>query len=248
MKILLLLLFVSIISGCTKGRYDQRYDSAPVRPPTSIELKDATVTNEPVGRGNKPYTVMGKSYVPMTERKPFEQVGISSWYGKKFHGHLTSNGEVYDMYAMTAAHKTLPLPSYVKVTNLSNNKSVVVRVNDRGPFHQQRIIDLSFSAAYKIGVYDTGTAKVKVEVITKDQDKPKVNQYVVKVTGFSSKQEAEESAKGLSFMIDKPAKAQEDGKQYALVFGSFNQLSYAESLMQKIKNFGFSDITIEALN
>lgn len=152
------------------------------------------------------------------------------------------------MYAMTAAHKTLPLPSYVKVTNLSNSKSVVVRVNDRGPFHQERIIDLSFSAAYKIGVYDTGTAKVKVEVISKDQTKPKISQYVVKVTGFASQQEAEESAKGLSFMIDKPAKAKADGTQFSLVFGSFNQLSYAKALKEKIKNFGFPNIKIEALN
>jgi len=106
----------------------------------------------------------------LDEANNFEQTGIASWYGRKFHGHLTSNGELYDMYAMSAAHKNLPLPTYLKVTNLANNKSVIVRVNDRGPFHQNRIIDLSYSAAYKLNMLKTGTAKVKITAITKFTD------------------------------------------------------------------------------
>ncbi|HAH03554.1 MAG TPA: septal ring lytic transglycosylase RlpA, partial [Vibrio sp.] len=96
----------------------------------------------------------------------FTEKGKASWYGKKFHGHLTSNGEIYDMYSMSAAHKTLPIPSYVKVTNTDNNKTTIVRINDRGPFHEGRIIDLSYAAAYKLDVLRTGTANVEIEVIT----------------------------------------------------------------------------------
>ncbi|NVK23826.1 MAG: septal ring lytic transglycosylase RlpA family protein [Gammaproteobacteria bacterium] len=245
MKFVFSILIIFLLNACSTGRYAQRHDSAPIRPPTSLELQDAVVTDEPVSRGNKPYVVWGQRYVPLTERKPFQQTGIASWYGKKFHGHLTSNGEVYDMYGMSAAHKTLPLPTYVKVTNVANNKSVVVRVNDRGPFHEDRIIDLSFSAAYKIGVYDHGTAKVKVEVLLPELQQKKANEYFVKVRGLKSQADAQESAKGLSFMIDKPAALSKDGEQYALVFGSFNQLSYAETVVEKIKQFGFSDISIE---
>ena len=158
------------LSGCSSntGRYQQAKDSTPTRLPTASELKDAVPRAEPKSRGgNKSrYTVRGKSYQVIDSAVGFKQTGIASWYGNKFHGHLTSNGEIYDMYAMSAAHKNLPLPTYLQVTNLSNNKSVVVRVNDRGPFHENRIIDLSYSAAYKIGMLKTGTAKVSIEAIT----------------------------------------------------------------------------------
>lgn len=173
-----ILLGLVVLNGCsTSGRYSQSNDSAPVRKPTQAELKDAIPTGElPGRRGNATYSVYGKTYTPMSSTKGFSQEGESSWYGRKFHGHLTSNGEVYDMFAMSAAHKTLPLPSYVRVTNLANNKHVVVRVNDRGPFHKDRIIDLSYSAAYKIGMLKTGTANVKVEVIpVKSAQVAKVN-------------------------------------------------------------------------
>lgn len=114
---------------------------------------------------NRPYTINGKRYVPITGDKPMTQVGIGSWYGKQFHGNKTSIGERYNMYAMTAAHPTMELPSYAKVTNLANGKSVIVRVNDRGPFLHNRIIDLSYAAASKLGYVNKGTAKVKVERI-----------------------------------------------------------------------------------
>ncbi|MBC7625067.1 MAG: septal ring lytic transglycosylase RlpA family protein [Aeromicrobium sp.] len=112
---------------------------------------------------NKPYTVFGRSYAPVVNNDPFRQSGIASWYGRKFHGNMTSNGEIYDMYAMTAAHPTLPLPSYVRVTNPANAKSVVVRVNDRGPFHSDRIIDLSYAAAHRLDIARRGSAQVTVE-------------------------------------------------------------------------------------
>jgi len=165
-----------LLSACSSSRYQQKHDSTPTRLPNQAELKDATPRAESHSRGgNKNYQVWGKPYKVLASAQGFEQSGIASWYGSKFHGHLTSNGEIYDMYAMSAAHKNLPLPTYVKVTNTSNNKSVIVRVNDRGPFHQSRVIDLSYSAAYKLDMLKTGTAQVKITAITNfDQSKERV--------------------------------------------------------------------------
>lgn len=112
-----------------------------------------------------PYSVLGRSYTPMQDGRSYRETGLASWYGTKFHGQLTANGENYDLYGMTAAHKTLPLPSYVRVTNLDNQRSIIVRVNDRGPFHSDRIIDLSYAGAVKLGFADQGTARVRVEGI-----------------------------------------------------------------------------------
>jgi rare lipoprotein A len=109
--------------------------------------------------------VAGKKYAPFAELRPYKQRGVASWYGKRFHGKKTSSGERYDMYAMTAAHPVLAIPSYARVTNLGNGKSVVVRVNDRGPFHDGRLIDLSYAAAYKLGYVGNGSARVEVEAI-----------------------------------------------------------------------------------
>ncbi len=131
---------------------------------------NAVVKLEPPKKAaNRPYTVAGKRYYPMTGDAPLTQTGMASWYGKKFHGKKTSTGEVYNMYAMTAAHPTMELPSYARVTNLANGRSIIVRVNDRGPFLNNRIIDLSYAAASKLGYVKNGTALVKVERITRAQ-------------------------------------------------------------------------------
>lgn len=170
-KHLYFIVLISLLSACSSDRYQQKHDSTPTRTPSQAELKDALARAEPHSRGgNKDYRVFGKPYKVLASAQGFEQTGTASWYGKKFHGHLTSNGEIYDMYTMSAAHKNLPLPTYLKVTNTANNKSVIVRVNDRGPFHQSRIIDLSYSAAYKLDMLKTGTAQVKITAIT-DFDK-----------------------------------------------------------------------------
>lgn len=130
------------------------------------DIPDAQPQLEPLHRfANRPYEVLGKSYVPNTRLKPVRQRGIASWYGKKFHGQKTSIGETYDMFAMTAAHPTLALPSYVRVTNVGNGRSVVVRVNDRGPFHADRIIDLSYAAAHRLGYVNNGSTQVEVEAV-----------------------------------------------------------------------------------
>ncbi len=129
-------------------------------------LPDPVPTLEPLHTwANRPFRVMGNDYRPMTQREPFVQRGLASWYGKKFHGRATSTGETYDMYRLTAAHPTLPIPSFARVTNLDNGRSVVVRVNDRGPFLHNRAIDLSYLAAYKLGYVRDGSAPVEVELI-----------------------------------------------------------------------------------
>jgi rare lipoprotein A len=172
-KYIILIVTVTSLSACSinNSRYSQRQDSAPEYHYDELELVDATPRYELYAPANfRPYTVLGKYYTPMLSARGFEEYGQASWYGQKFHGHLTSNGEIYDMFSMTAAHKTLPLPSFVKVTNLDNQKVTIVRVNDRGPFHPGRVIDLSYAAAKKLDVLSTGVANVKVEVVHVDED------------------------------------------------------------------------------
>jgi len=120
---------------------------------------------QPLNRANRPYSALGTKYTPMTEYVPYKEVGVASWYGKRYHGQKTSSGEIYDMYGMTGAHTTLPLPSYARVTNTTNGRSVIVRINDRGPFHSDRIIDLSYAAAYKLRLHEKGSGIVQVEAI-----------------------------------------------------------------------------------
>ncbi|MDP1653594.1 MAG: septal ring lytic transglycosylase RlpA family protein [Rhodocyclaceae bacterium] len=134
-------------------------------------VPDAVPRHEPLHRfANRPYSVLGRDYVPLQAREPFRQSGVASWYGRKFHGQNTSSGEPYDMFGMTAAHPTLPIPSYVRVTRLDSGpdtgKSVVLRVNDRGPFLHERVIDLSYTAAWKLGFVDNGSGRVLVESVS----------------------------------------------------------------------------------
>lgn len=136
-------------------------------------IPDAVPRPEPLHRyANRPYSALGKTYTPLAAAGNYKERGSASWYGKKFHGQHTSIGDTYDMYGMTAAHPTLPVPSYARVTNLANGKSVVVRVNDRGPFLHDRIIDLSYAAAYKLGYVNQGSAEVEVESLVADGNAP----------------------------------------------------------------------------
>ena len=136
--------------------------------PIIVQPGDAIPKKEAYTKGANPnsYVVRGKKYHVKKTHTGYKEQGTASWYGKQFHGKKTANAEKYDMYKMTAAHKSLPIPSYVKVTNLENHKTIIVRVNDRGPFHSNRIIDLSYAAAQKLGMHQKGTAKVEVEAIT----------------------------------------------------------------------------------
>lgn len=129
-------------------------------------IPDAVPRREPLHRyANRTYVALGTTYTPQTERQPYSEEGMASWYGRRFHGRKTASGEAYDMYAMTAAHPTLPIPSYARVTSLKNGRSVIVRINDRGPFHRKRVIDLSYTAAHKLGYLAQGSTRVRVESI-----------------------------------------------------------------------------------
>ncbi|MBA4176513.1 MAG: septal ring lytic transglycosylase RlpA family lipoprotein [Leptothrix sp. (in: Bacteria)] len=160
---------LALLGGCASGPRTGR-DGPPANPPSDLAQRpDAVPRIEPlrVGGPNKPYEVMGRRYVPMTNDAPLQESGLASWYGSKFHGNPTASGEPYDMYAMTAAHKTMPLPSYARVRNPANGREIVVRVNDRGPFADGRVIDLSYTAALKLGVL-RGVAPVQVQRLTFD--------------------------------------------------------------------------------
>ncbi|BBP02695.1 lipoprotein [Sulfuriferula plumbiphila] len=136
-------------------------------PPDLDAIPDAVPRPEPLYKyANRPYLALGHEYTPLATSKGYKAEGLASWYGRRFNGKRTSSGETYDMYAMTAAHPTLPLPSYARVTSLATGKSVVVRINDRGPFHSGRIIDLSYTAAHKLGIVQGGSGRVEVESIT----------------------------------------------------------------------------------
>ena len=160
-----------LLAACSAPPADSRYadaqDAAPLEPVSPEDVADATPRPDPIlAVGNKsPYTVNGVTYEILEDYRGYREQGIASWYGAKFNGHETSNGEIYDLYQASAAHKTLPIPSYARVTNLDNGKSVVVRINDRGPFHPDRLIDLSYGAAVKLGYMEHGTARVEVEIL-----------------------------------------------------------------------------------
>jgi rare lipoprotein A len=187
----------------TKGGYYKDDGPGDNVPPNLASIPDAVPRAEPPHRyANRPYQVFGKDYVPLAASQSYREQGTASWYGKKFHGQKTSSGEVYDMYGMTAAHRTLPIPSYARVTNLANGKSVVVRINDRGPFHSERIIDLSYAAAYKLGYVTAGSARVEVESVgaTTAETKPQVAEAkpqeatgtYIQVGAFSVRENAED--------------------------------------------------------
>lgn len=170
----LALLIAVVLSACgsspkRSGGY-YKDDGPHARVPADLDkVPDAVPRVEPYASGpNRPYTVFGKKYVPDTSGRAYRNRGTASWYGKKFHGQPTSNGETYDMYKMTAAHPTLPIPSYAKVTRTANGRSVIVRINDRGPFHDGRIIDLSYVAAHRLDIIAPGSGEVIVEWISPD--------------------------------------------------------------------------------
>jgi len=173
----LLVLLAAVLAGCASGP-PRSGSSAPsadrdgveANPPTDLaRVPDAEPKLEPIRSGgpNKPYAVLGRDYTPITQDAPFTERGLASWYGRKFHGRRTASGEVYNMYAMTAAHPTLPIPSYARVRNPANGREVVLRINDRGPFHPGRIVDLSYTAALKLDLL-RGVGAVELQRITFD--------------------------------------------------------------------------------
>ncbi|MBL1141820.1 MAG: septal ring lytic transglycosylase RlpA family protein [Proteobacteria bacterium] len=200
-------------------------DAAPKKKIDVSRVPNAVPKNEPKSRyGNpKSYVVFDKRYYVMDSSVGFVEKGIASWYGTKFHGRRTSSGETYDMYAMTAAHKNLPLPTYVKVTNLNNGKHVIVKVNDRGPFHENRVIDLSYTAAIKLDIVKNGTGLVEVRAIQPGEPIQTASNEATPVKTVSS-------------YNDKPG--------FFIQVGSFGQLANAESLRKKLGPLGESLIKI----
>lgn len=157
-------------AGSGRGGYYMDDGPGDNPPEGLLDTPDAIPQIEPYSkRANRPYVVFGRQYTPITDEQPFKQRGVGSWYGRKFHGQKTSSGEPYDMYKMTAAHPTLPIPSFARVTNLANGRQVIVRVNDRGPFHSGRIIDLSYTAALKLGYLGKGSGDLEVERLLPDE-------------------------------------------------------------------------------
>jgi rare lipoprotein A len=157
----------ALLAGCASGPAEH-HDGPPQKTPAAMSgIREAEPKVEPLRSGgpNSPYRVLGRDYVPLTRDVGLRQKGLASWYGRKFHGRPTASGEAYDMFAMTAAHPTMPIPSYARVKNPANGRSVVVRINDRGPFHEGRIVDLSYAAAWKLDLL-RGVAPVELERIT----------------------------------------------------------------------------------
>jgi rare lipoprotein A len=196
---------------------------------------DAVPRAEPLHRyANRPYDALGKHYVPQTAVGNYKKRGVASWYGKKFHGQRTSSGEVYDMYGMTAAHPTLPIPSYARVTNLRNGRSVVVRVNDRGPFMHERIMDVSYAAAYKLDIIGSGSGEVEVESLHPGQYAP-ATQVVSAEPVRAEPLPAEPAYVAPAPAYVAPAYKATDGRVF-LQLGSFNSPQGAEGFLVRMRN------------
>ena len=236
-------------------------DGAPARPADVSSVKDAVPKTEPRSKYGNPdsYEVFGKRYYVLNDSHGYIERGIASWYGTKFHGRRTSSGETYDMYAMTAAHKTLPLPTYAEVINLENNKHVIVKVNDRGPFHENRIIDLSYSAAAKLGILAKGTGIVEVRAIDPVNYSPggspalitvalsndTINQFYIQVGAFSELVNAERlqsRLNGLGKTMINISQANVNGQQvYRVRIGPFADVDIADSIVRQLPRYGLYD-------
>lgn len=222
--VVLAALMVLALSGCGSSpadhssRYSIKQDRAPEGNFDVSGLADASPRYEaPRSAGNKPtYTVWGKSYRVLGSNENYVERGTASWYGEKFHGHKTSNGETFDMYTMSAAHKNLRIPSYARVTNLDNGRSVIVRVNDRGPFHGDRLIDLSYAAAKKLGYLGSGTARVEVAAITVRPD-------------------GSMTMAGGPYGDSPQPRADDPGQALFVQLGSFSQRDPAQSLLDRAR-------------
>lgn len=209
-------------------------DGAPSGPLPSVFHK-VVPKYEQVSRYGNPdsYQVMGKKYEVMTNTTGYKSRGIASWYGTKFHAGRTSSGEAYDMYALTAAHKTLPLPSYVRVRNLENGRVAIVKVNDRGPFHESRIMDLSYAAAVKLGVFPKGTAMVEIEALkTTKQDL----HYYLQAGAYDSKELAIRLQMQLSKLTTSPVNVHQTNNRYHVQLGPFAEKEMVTRLKRKLEN------------
>ncbi len=251
-RIFAMTLALGVLGGCSifkpesSGAYYQD-DGPPPRGPDPASVANPVPRDEPLSRiGNAPYEVFGVRYFPMkTVKSGYTETGEASWYGRKFHGRITSSGEPYDMFDMTAAHKTLPLPSYLSVQNLRNGREVVVRVNDRGPFLGGRILDLSYVAAQKLDVVESGTAPVRITVLkapskvasSREADDGSQSGFILQAGSFRLQENAERLKSDLSqsgiALVSIQAVKLDQTRYYRVRVGPFRDSS--EMRAQKIR-------------
>jgi rare lipoprotein A len=235
-------------AGSGRGGYYQDDGPGPNPPANLRQVPDAEVRYEPYARfANKPYSVFGQTYTPRLNEEPFNQRGIASWYGIKFHGARTSSGEAYDMYKMTAAHPTLPIPSYARVTSVATGKSVVVRINDRGPFHSDRVIDVSYTAALKLGLLGKGSHEVAIERLFPNDParaatarRAATSQAQATTTDFASLMAGEAADAD-----DQAAPSAIAKGQFYLQLGAFSKQGKAEEMSQRLAKNGLDTATID---
>jgi len=256
--VVLLMVLLAACAGKTKPAVKtapEPVDGPSSRPLTAAQVKDAVPRVEPLSRyGNhSPYEVFGKKYRVMASSRGYVQRGTASWYGSKFHGRRTSSGEPYDMHLATAAHKTLPLPTYAEVTNLDNGKMVVVKINDRGPFKDNRIIDLSYGAALRLGVIATGTAPVEVRAIDPSSlryasvnrqpaspaQTDKTDGTWLQVGAYGQRAGAEDLVRKLTTANLKPVSINPSGKLFRVWLGPYFSHSEVNAIMQRAIELGF---------
>ena len=238
-----------LIASCTVTKRDGGYypgDGPPGRATVDLDhVPDAVPRAEPLSKyGNDPYTALGTVYRPMKSARGYHARGKASWYGRKFHGRRTSSGEPYNMYLMTAAHPTLPLPSYVRVTNIDNNRSVVVRVNDRGPFLHERVIDLSYVAAHKLGMLGTGTARVDVVAINPGESAPAAP---VATPAPIPEMQVNATARSLDKPIPVPPAEGVTGPRIYVQVGAFSEYANATALKTRLEAAGHAPVEIGPL-
>lgn len=233
-------LLVGACSSVPRGGGYYENDGPHERPPIDVlAVPDAVPRDEPLAaKGNKPYTVFGVNYVPLADARGYRERGIASWYGKKFHGKSTSSGEPYDMYAMTAAHRTLPLPCYLRVRNLQNGRTVVVRVNDRGPFLHNRLIDLSYTAAARLGILGTGTGMVEIESV--DLTPPPAPAPPVTTV-------ANNSSGALIANAEAASTAPTTAPRLSVQVGAFSRYENAAGLRDRLTRAGLNSVYIQSI-
>jgi rare lipoprotein A len=236
-----------LLAACAgkKDREAEPGDGPSSRSITAADVRDAVPVNEPRARyGNhSPYTVLGKTYTVLPTSKGYHERGIASWYGSKFHGRRTSSGELYDMHLATAAHKSLPLPTYAEVTNLDNGRKMIVKINDRGPFHEDRIIDLSYAAAIKLGVDQTGTARIDVRAIDVGTSKRSAVKLAdgtfLQVGAFSKRKTANALAGKMMAAQLKPVSIKKSRGLYKVWIGPYASDIEIEASMRRVVELGY---------
>jgi len=252
MRIVLCLL-AGLLSACHQGLpkqeaakpialpYRPTAKDGPPRDAKTHVFKKVSPKYEPLSQYGNPmyYSVAGKKYTVMRTASGYKTRGLASWYGTKFHSQRTSSGEHYDMYAMTAAHNTLPLPTYLRVKNLANSREVIVKVNDRGPFHSNRLIDLSYAAATKLGMLPKGTARVEIEALNvKQSGQPKVAHYFLQAGAFQSSKFAQQLRDKLAKLSPSPVFIEQNRSRYLVRVGPFANQAMCQRLHRLLEAKG----------